>query len=95
MTKLRRFLFIVIALLLILFGAFFVYFSIYYHATEEAHAALKSDERVKVSQTNYGWFFDGPSDRDALIFTPVPRWRRRPMRRCFISWRTKAWMSAW
>lgn len=70
MTILRRLVLTFIILLLILFGALLAYLSVYYHATEEAEAALKSDERVYVSETDYGWFFDGPSDRDALIFYP-------------------------
>lgn len=35
-----------------------------------AYAALKSDDTVTVTQTAYGWFFDGPSETDALIFYP-------------------------
>ena len=70
MTILRRLVLTFIILLLILFGALLAYLSIYYHATKEAFTALKSDERVHISETDYGWFFDGPSDRDALIFYP-------------------------
>lgn len=70
MTILRRLVLTFIILLLILFGALLAYLSIYYHATKEAFTALKSDEQVQISQTDYGWFFDGPSDTDALIFYP-------------------------
>lgn len=49
---------------------FLIYTEQYYHAEESAHAALKSDESVTVMQKEYGWFFDGPSETDALIFYP-------------------------
>lgn len=42
----------------------------YYHADKTALTALQSDENVAVSQTDYGWLFDGPSDTDAIIFYP-------------------------
>ena len=50
--------------------AFLVYAEQYCHAEESAYAALKSDESVIVTQTEYGWLFDGPSETDALIFYP-------------------------
>ncbi len=49
---------------------FMIYVSQYYHADESADAALESDETVSVTKTKYGWFFDGLSDTDALIFYP-------------------------
>ncbi|MDO5133036.1 MAG: alpha/beta hydrolase [Eubacteriales bacterium] len=48
---------------------FFGYVSIYYRADVSAKEALKSDETTVV-QTDYGWFFDGPSEEAALIFYP-------------------------
>ena len=51
-------------------GAFFAYTGQYCHADAAAAAALVSDRNVAVSQTDYGWFFDGPSEDDALIFYP-------------------------
>ena len=42
----------------------------YYHADANALAALESDEAVAVTQTEYGWYFDGPAQKDALIFYP-------------------------
>ena len=42
----------------------------YYHATDEARAALQSDSAVIVERTSYGWFFDGPASGAALIFYP-------------------------
>lgn len=31
---------------------------------------MRSDQTVAVSQEEYGWFFDGPGDENALIFYP-------------------------
>ena len=54
----------------ILIISFLVYTSYFYHADVTGQAALISDDIVRVSQTSYGWLFDGPSDREALIFYP-------------------------
>ncbi|MCR5137614.1 MAG: alpha/beta hydrolase [Oscillospiraceae bacterium] len=51
-------------------AAFLIYAEQYSHADESAYSALDSDETVSVEQTEYGWFFDGPSETDALIFYP-------------------------
>ena len=59
-----------LAVVLALAAAFFLYAGIFYHADETAKAALESNETVTVSMTDYGWFFDGPSEEDALIFYP-------------------------
>ena len=58
------------ALLALLAGAFFLYTGIYYHADEAARDALVSGGTVSVSETGYGWYFDGPGTGDALIFYP-------------------------
>ena len=57
----------VILALVIIWGA---YASIYYHAEDSALAFMNSDAVVSVSETGYGWFFDGPSEDTALIFYP-------------------------
>lgn len=57
----------VIALLCI---AFLIYVEQYYPADGTAKSAMESDETVTVTQTAYGWLFDGPSGEDALIFYP-------------------------
>ena len=57
-------------LLLLLIAAFLLYAAQYYPADETALRALEPDERVKVTQTDYGWLFDGPSEKAALIFYP-------------------------
>ena len=54
----------------ILIITFLVYIGYYYHADIIAQTALVSDDTVRVSQTPYGWLYDGPSEQDALIFYP-------------------------
>ncbi|MBR2534434.1 MAG: hypothetical protein IKE50_06625 [Erysipelotrichaceae bacterium] len=56
-----------LAIPLLLTAAFFIYFLDGYRGDEKALEAMKSDE-VKISQTDYGWLFDGPSENCALIF---------------------------
>ena len=58
------------AVLLLLVAAFLVYSSNYYRMDDTAEAALKSERAVTVTQTGYGWLFDGPADDTALIFYP-------------------------
>lgn len=50
-------------------AVFRVYVSDYYRADAAAEQALESDT-VLVEQTDYGWFFDGPSEDTALVFYP-------------------------
>lgn len=54
---------------LLLIGAFLIYAMDSYLPDSEAYEALKTDEQVAVTDTGYGWYFDGPSE-DALIFYP-------------------------
>ena len=54
----------------VLVVVFLIYASFYYHADETAINALASDDLVKVSETEYGWFFEGPSDENIYIFYP-------------------------
>ena len=58
------------AIIDVLVIAFFLWTSFYYHADEAALAALQSDNIVHIEKTGTGWFFDGPSDEDVLIFYP-------------------------
>ena len=67
-TKRRRWLALPAALL-VLALAFWLYTADYYRADETARKALESDS-VSVTQTDYGWFFDGPGAGSALIFYP-------------------------
>ena len=57
-------------LVLILTGGTIVYVNQYYHADANAKAALLSDDVVQISQTDFGVFFDGPSEEYAFIFYP-------------------------
>ncbi len=59
-----------LGVLMILVAAFLIYTANYYQADPEAVEALKSDDSVSVTQTGYGWFFDGISEDDVLIFYP-------------------------
>ena len=49
---------------------FLLYTGSYYRADETALSDLVSDGTVQVSQTDYGWFFDGPENETVLIFYP-------------------------
>ena len=51
--------FIPAAVIMILAAAFLIYAGRYYHAGTVAQSMLKSDETVSVTQTDYGWLFDG------------------------------------
>ncbi len=53
-----------------LFISFLIYAQIYYHADSEAALALESDDLVTVTQTGYGFHFDGPSEDEAMVFYP-------------------------
>ena len=50
--------------------SFFAYTESYYRADDTALEALVSDDDVSVSKADYGWFFDGPSGKDLLVFYP-------------------------
>lgn len=63
----RRILAIVLAALIACCVAFV---ADYYRAEPSALEALASDETVAVTRTEYGWYFNGPAEADALIFYP-------------------------
>ena len=59
------------AVLLAAVAVFFgIYVNTYYHADASAGAFLVSDEQVRVEKTEYGWFLDGPSEENAMVFYP-------------------------
>jgi len=71
--RILRVIFLAITALAIVAGiAFYVYVSVYYRAddSETVAGALVSDEAVEVDETDYGWFFDGPSEENLLVFYP-------------------------
>ena len=61
---------VILGIVFVLAGVFAVYLSVYSRADETALAALKSAGQVEITATDYGWFFDGPSEDTALIFYP-------------------------
>ena len=64
---------ILLAILLLTVIATVAYVENYYRADSVAIAALASDDTVQVTQTDYGWLFDGPFEDCALIFYPGAR----------------------
>ncbi len=59
------------ALVLVLLAmVFLLYTADCYRADASALSALESDGDVAVDRTDYGWFFDGPAENEALIFYP-------------------------
>ena len=67
--RLKRWL-LAAAILVLLVTGFLLYAAVYYRADAAALYALLPDEELAVTQTDYGWFFDGPGDEAALIFYP-------------------------
>ena len=55
---------------IVIAAGFLFYTGSYYHAEPEAGAALESDNVVSVTQTEFGWFFDGTSEENVLVFYP-------------------------
>ena len=70
MKKACKILITVLLLITIPAAAFLIYLSVYYHAEDKALDALISDGTVSVSKTDFGWFFDGPSEDTAMVFYP-------------------------
>ena len=58
------------AQLAILIGVVIVYFGMYYHASNDALTALRSDDNVHVAKVEEGYYFDGSGTDDALVFYP-------------------------
>ena len=60
---------VVAAVLVAVFVAFGVYVGAYYHADEAVKEYLnRGAGAVKLEETSYGWFLDGPSDENAMVF---------------------------
>ncbi|MBQ9060254.1 MAG: alpha/beta hydrolase [Firmicutes bacterium] len=58
------------ASIILLAAVFLCYTGSYYHADAKAEQALVSDPAVTVTETDYGWFFDGPAEDTGLVFYP-------------------------
>lgn len=56
--------------ILMLVTGSYVYIAQYYHADAVALQAMHSDDTVAITNTGYGWYFDGPATEDAFIFYP-------------------------
>ncbi|MDO5848841.1 MAG: alpha/beta hydrolase [Methanobrevibacter sp.] len=61
---------IMVCIIAVVAGAFFIYFGDYYHGTDVADEALKSTQNVNVTKIDEGYFFDGPGKDEAIIFYP-------------------------
>ena len=91
----KRLLWIIPAGIIVLLAVVFLcYTGRYYHADAKAAQALVSDSEVQVTETDYGWFFDGPSEDTGLVFYPGGKVERRRTRRCCICWPQKKWTLA-
>ena len=49
--------------------AWCLYTADYYRADAAALQAMESND-IRITRTRYGWYFDGPSETDALVFYP-------------------------
>ena len=54
----------------VLFALFFFYTENYYHADRTAVMMLRTDEYAAVTSSQTGLLFDGPGEKDLLIFYP-------------------------
>lgn len=61
---------IVLALVIIGTGAFLCFYINDYYKAEDVMAYLQTDSDVKVQKTDFGYFFDGAGNEQALIFYP-------------------------
>ena len=57
-------------ILILLAGGILLYTADFYHADPVALETLNSADGVAITPTDYGWFFDGPSEEKAMIFYP-------------------------
>ena len=61
--------FFILLILIVLSAAFFIYFGDYYHADAAYLDSLEYSD-ITITDTDFGWFIDGPSTDKALIFYP-------------------------
>ena len=59
----------ILLILIVLSAAFFIYFGDYYHADAAYLDAMEYSD-ITITDTDFGWFIDGPSTDKALIFYP-------------------------
>ncbi len=65
----KKILIIILALIGVLIGLCVWYVSDYYHVVDR-NVALADTNTVQVSETDFGYSFDGPGEDSALIFYP-------------------------
>jgi len=71
-------------LVAVLLAWFLLYTLDYYRADAAALQAMESND-IRITRTSYGWYFDGPSETDALVFYPggkVEETAYAPLLRC-------------
>lgn len=66
----RKILTFIIAFMLLIILWCTAYILTGYREDATALSSLESNDSVTVTETDYGWLFDGPSDSSALIFYP-------------------------
>ena len=69
-NKLKKSLYMVIVLLILLAGYSIYYFNDYYHADESSLSLINQTENVSLIKTDNGLLLDGPGNDTALIFYP-------------------------
>ena len=60
----------VFSILAVLVASCFTYLSVYQKGDKSCDAALKNDETVQVEKEKKGYFFDGPSQDNLILFYP-------------------------
>ena len=68
--KRKWWLVLLLMILILLAGGILLYTADFYHADPVALETLNSADGVAITPTDYGWFFDGPSEEKAMIFYP-------------------------
>ncbi len=70
MTKKKKVMAIIVAILIVLMGDVAVYANDYYKATDEINVYLQGSDTVSVNETGFGLFLDGDGTENAIIFYP-------------------------
>lgn len=69
LTKTKKIIIIIAAILVLLFGCSVIYLGNYYHSVDVEKYTSSSPE-VTVEKFDDGWFFDGAGEEKALVFYP-------------------------
>lgn len=68
-TKTKKIIIIIAAILVVLFGCSAIYLGNYYHSVD-VEKYMSSSSEAAVEKFDEGWFFDGAGEEKALIFYP-------------------------